>query len=120
MCIRNPWGQGEWTGDWSDYSELWNIRMQNLVGYKNADKDDGLFWMDYEDFLDEFSEIYVCRVYNEKTGWKEKMIEKREELEQVTESNREADSERQRKLARMAALRNLDGGIEKQNQYSDF
>jgi hypothetical protein len=41
------------------------------------------------------------------------LFSKREELEQVTESNREADSERQRKLARMAALRNLDGGIEK-------
>lgn len=75
MMIRNPWGNGEWTGDWSDDSELWTIRMQNLAGYTNFDKEDGIFWMDYEDFLDEFSEIYVCRTYNETQGWKELMIE---------------------------------------------
>jgi len=23
LRIRNPWGKGEWTGDWSDKSELW-------------------------------------------------------------------------------------------------
>lgn len=27
IMIRNPWGDGEWTGDWSDDSELWTIRM---------------------------------------------------------------------------------------------
>ena len=21
--MRNPWGEGEWKGDWSDYSDLW-------------------------------------------------------------------------------------------------
>ncbi|XP_045161165.2 nephrocystin-4-like isoform X2 [Mercenaria mercenaria] len=41
------------------------------------------------------------------------LFSKREEIEPVTESHREADSERQRKLARMQALRNQDGGIEK-------
>ena len=23
LQLRNPWHQGEWTGDWSDKSELW-------------------------------------------------------------------------------------------------
>jgi hypothetical protein len=30
--LRNPWGQGEWKGDWSDDSELWTTRMKNLTG----------------------------------------------------------------------------------------
>ena len=41
------------------------------------------------------------------------LFSKQSEIEPVTESNREADSERVRKLARMQALRNTDGGIEK-------
>lgn len=41
------------------------------------------------------------------------LFSKREEHEHVTESSREADSERKRKLARMQALRNVEGGIEK-------
>ena len=23
LKLRNPWGSGEWQGDWSDKSELW-------------------------------------------------------------------------------------------------
>jgi hypothetical protein len=32
VCVRNPWGQGEWKGDWSDDSELWTKRIQNICG----------------------------------------------------------------------------------------
>ncbi|KAH3821253.1 hypothetical protein DPMN_123015 [Dreissena polymorpha] len=41
------------------------------------------------------------------------LFSKQPEIEPITESNREVDSERQRKLARMAALRNQEGGIDK-------
>lgn len=23
LCLRNPWGNYEWEGDWSDKSKLW-------------------------------------------------------------------------------------------------
>jgi hypothetical protein len=27
MKMRNPWGQGEWNGDWSDNSNLWTPEL---------------------------------------------------------------------------------------------
>ena len=68
LCIRNPHGLGEWKGDWADDSELWNNRMKNVTGQKEF-LEDGIFWMDFNDFVDEFDTIYVCRVYNEDSGW---------------------------------------------------
>lgn len=68
ICIRNPHGMGEWTGDWSDDSELWTNRMKNVTGQKEF-LEDGIFWMDFNDFVDEFDTIYACRVYNEENGW---------------------------------------------------
>ena len=32
ICLRNPWGFGEWNGDWADDSELWTTRMKNMTG----------------------------------------------------------------------------------------
>jgi len=26
--MRNPWGDGEWTGDWSDGSNLWTPELK--------------------------------------------------------------------------------------------
>lgn len=60
ICVRNPWGQGEWTGDWSDDSELWTTRMKNLTGQQDF-ANDGIFWMDFNDFVVEFDDVYVCK-----------------------------------------------------------
>ena len=73
ICLRNPWGQGEWTGDWADDSELWTTRMKNMTGHKDF-ADDGIFWMDFNDFVHEFDSVYVCRVYNEENGWYTEVI----------------------------------------------
>ena len=47
--LRNPWGSGEWQGRWSDKSDLWTDDLRQLVGH-DGDKDDGIFWMAFEDF----------------------------------------------------------------------
>ena len=68
MQIRNPWGRGEWTGDWSDDSEKWTTRLRNLVDWHET-KDDGIFWIDLNDYVTEFDSIYVCRDFSDRKTW---------------------------------------------------
>lgn len=35
----------------------------------NISEDDGVFWMDLNNFMAEFECIYVCRAFNESAGW---------------------------------------------------
>ena len=58
--LRNPWGVMEWTGDWSDESELWTPELKREVGM--TQEEDGTFWMSFTDFCDYFSNITICRV----------------------------------------------------------
>ena len=51
--LRNPWGSGEWNGDWSDASPLWTDELRNQVGFDGS-RDDGIFWMDFNDFKEIF------------------------------------------------------------------
>lgn len=51
--LRNPWGSGEWNGDWSDASPLWTEELRAQVGFDGA-RDDGIFWMNFEDFKEIF------------------------------------------------------------------
>ena len=66
VCLRNPWGSFEWKGDWSDTSPMWKkhplvralLKPETIMS--KSDKDDGLFWMSWNDFLKYFSSIDVC------------------------------------------------------------
>ncbi|XP_077427984.1 calpain-2 catalytic subunit-like [Vanacampus margaritifer] len=55
--VRNPWGQVEWTGAWSDGSSEWDS-VQGDCPHANAE--DGEFWMSYRDFLRHYSRVEVC------------------------------------------------------------
>lgn len=68
VMLRNPHGEGEWTGDWSDDSPQWNARYRNMLEYHDT-KDDGIFWMQWTDFIAEFECIYVSRQFSELDGW---------------------------------------------------
>merc|ERR1712045_39246 len=37
--IRNPWGSGEWTGDWGDKSDLWTEHPRIANALQHTDKD---------------------------------------------------------------------------------
>lgn len=57
--IRNPWGEYEWNGDWSDTSGLWTPELRVEVGHTIAD--DGTFFMAIDDFYNLYSYTFVCQ-----------------------------------------------------------
>uniref|UniRef100_A0A8C9SR00 Calpain 8 n=1 Tax=Scleropages formosus TaxID=113540 RepID=A0A8C9SR00_SCLFO len=60
--LRNPWGEVEWTGPWSDSSEEWNrILPEEKAKLANA-AEDGEFWMAYSDFIKQFSTLEICNL----------------------------------------------------------
>ncbi|XP_015226919.1 PREDICTED: calpain-2 catalytic subunit-like [Cyprinodon variegatus] len=63
--MRNPWGQVEWTGPWSDGSSEWNY-VQGDCPHANAE--DGEFWMAFTDFLRHYSRIEVCTLTPDTIG----------------------------------------------------
>mmetsp|Transcript_27927 Transcript_27927/g.44895 ORF Transcript_27927/g.44895 Transcript_27927/m.44895 type:complete len:816 (+) Transcript_27927:47-2494(+) len=56
--IRNPWGEHEWNGRFSDKSSLWTEALKIEVGFE--DEDDGSFFMLWEDFVMWFEGIEIC------------------------------------------------------------
>jgi calpain-15 len=61
--LRNPWGNFEWTGEWSDTSQLWTSEIKSLLSY-TPDVNDGTFWMSYFDFIKNFNSLNTCKIKN--------------------------------------------------------
>ena len=59
--LRNPWGSGEWIGDWSDSSKKWTDALKKEVGLKVAN--DGIFYMSFQDFVEQYENVNICH-YN--------------------------------------------------------
>ncbi|CBN74523.1 conserved unknown protein [Ectocarpus siliculosus] len=68
--MRNPWSHGEWKGDWSDASTLWEdypevyseVSSDTNTPWRR-DSNDGTFWMVFSDFVGLFTKVYQCRVF---------------------------------------------------------
>ncbi|XP_015269360.1 PREDICTED: calpain-13 [Gekko japonicus] len=58
--IWNPWGHGEWRGPWSDGSAEWDQVPAKYKNYLHQNKNDGEFWISYQDFIDNFSFLFIC------------------------------------------------------------
>uniref|UniRef100_A0A8C5BPD4 Calpain-2 catalytic subunit n=1 Tax=Gadus morhua TaxID=8049 RepID=A0A8C5BPD4_GADMO len=56
--IRNPWGQVEWTGNWSDKS-INDDDRERLMSHR---AEDGEFWMSFTDFLRHYSRLEICNL----------------------------------------------------------
>jgi len=60
--LRNPWGnEKEWIGNWADADKRLSPQFLQSIGY-NVQKDDGVFLMDFNDFLKYFDYI-SCNVF---------------------------------------------------------
>ncbi|EYC16155.1 hypothetical protein Y032_0034g2828 [Ancylostoma ceylanicum] len=61
--IRNPWGDTEWNGAWSDDSPEWNaVDSKERAQLKVKYADDGEFWMSFDDFCKNFEELEICNL----------------------------------------------------------
>ncbi|GCB70323.1 hypothetical protein scyTo_0010756 [Scyliorhinus torazame] len=60
--IRNPWGQVEWTGSWSDNGAEWDSIPDEERARLCNESDDGEFWMSFTDFLQNFSRVEICNL----------------------------------------------------------
>ncbi|XP_072266407.1 calpain-13-like [Pyxicephalus adspersus] len=69
--LWNPWGQGEWRGAWNDKSPSWKeLREEDRMRLQRV-RDDGEFWMPWEDFSLEFSIIILCNHIPDFLDWGE-------------------------------------------------
>ncbi|XP_061446378.1 calpain-5-like isoform X5 [Rhineura floridana] len=63
--LRNPWGTMEWNGAWSDKSPEWQqVSQRNRQQMGVIIRDDGEFWMSFEDFCTHFTDVVICRRMN--------------------------------------------------------
>ncbi|KAK7925733.1 hypothetical protein WMY93_008043 [Mugilogobius chulae] len=57
--VLNPWGTQEWNGKWSDNSYLWD-QVSREDRAKCVKDDNGEFWMELEDFCNNFTCLSIC------------------------------------------------------------
>ena len=59
--LRNPWGNGEYNGAWSDSSKKWTASTKKQCGYTD-DNDDGVFYMSFDDFVKYYVTMGIAKL----------------------------------------------------------
>uniref|UniRef100_A0A8C5Q8N5 calpain-2 n=1 Tax=Leptobrachium leishanense TaxID=445787 RepID=A0A8C5Q8N5_9ANUR len=60
--VRNPWGEVEWNGPWSDEAPEWNSIDPKVKAELDKQADDGEFWMAFTDFVQQYSRLEICNL----------------------------------------------------------
>ena len=59
--LRNPWGNYEWKGAWSDGSKEWEENPLVKMRLRPKNEDDGCFWMPWDELATAgFTNIDIC------------------------------------------------------------
>ncbi|XP_067142852.1 calpain-D-like isoform X1 [Centruroides vittatus] len=70
LCLRNPWANYVWKGNWSTHSRMWTTRLRKKL--MPPDIEESSFWISFEDVLKYFDSIDVCKV---RSNWHEARFE---------------------------------------------
>ncbi|RDW71541.1 putative calpain family cysteine protease protein [Coleophoma cylindrospora] len=62
LLLKNPWGEGEWNGPWSDGSKEWTPYWMEKLDHKFGD--DGAFWISYDDLLRKYQSFDRTRLFS--------------------------------------------------------
>ena len=64
--LKNPYRDEEFTGDWSDNSDLWTDEIKDQCEFPSNDNEeedkDGIFYMSFNDFIEYFCDIDIAKV----------------------------------------------------------
>ena len=66
VLLKNPWGEHEWKGPWSDGSKEWTADWIRKLDHQFGD--DGSFWISYEDLLRKYQSFDRTRLFG--SDWK--------------------------------------------------
>jgi len=67
--LRNPWGKDSYTGKYSDTvqgAQDWTDEMRTELGHSGSDFKDGVIWMDFDYYFENYSETYINK---DTTDW---------------------------------------------------
>ena len=59
LKVRNPWNRIEFTGQWRNNSSEWNEQLIHELNRSTVDVDDGIFYLDYSEFIKLFNSISI-------------------------------------------------------------
>jgi hypothetical protein len=62
LQIRNPWAKQEASLPWSDDDDMWTQHPEVYDELNPTSADDGLFWIQWEDFLEHYRGIFVLEM----------------------------------------------------------
>ena len=61
LLVKNPWGETEWNGPWSDGSSEWTSEALKDLDHKFGN--DGIFWISYADLLRRYDQLWRTRLF---------------------------------------------------------